>query len=276
MSLKLANIAILSVIVVMLSCTKKIDKPQGSENAKSIYNQAYQENFDADQVKDIISSAKNAYILLDPFQENIRQHVSILKNNGNELGAYISIGTGEDWRADFSAMKPFLVTKQWGEWQGEYFVDKTNTGVLDIMKLRIDQIADWGFDWVEFDNMDWAFDDESRTKYGFEVKETEATNYYNELCEYVHEKAMKCMAKNTVLEANTFDGALYESFHNNKNWWETKGAQKFLNEGKLVIVNHYNEPNCNKIYSEYIDLYNADISFICEDRKLKRYVHFND
>lgn len=271
------KIIFFSIVAISLnSCSKDIEKPVGSAKAKAVYNQAYQENYEADNIDDILKTAKNAYILLDPFDQNVAQHVSNLKASNNEVGAYISIGTGENYRSDFSTMQSFLVTKQWDEWDGEYFVDKTTTGIVDVMKLRIDKIAAWGFDWVEFDNMDWAFDDVSRTKYGFETTPAEAIAYYNILCDYVHQKGMKCMGKNTVAGGNGFDGVLYESFHNDKNWWETDDTKKFLNQGKLVIVNHYNEPNCNKTYQEYMNLYNADISFICEDRKLKKYVHFND
>ena len=61
------------------------------------------------------------------------------------------------------------------------------------MKLRIDQLAIWGCDWVEFDNMDWAFDDNTRKNYNFQVTNEEAITYYNELCDYVHSKGMKCI-----------------------------------------------------------------------------------
>lgn len=273
----ISKIILLSIAIISLnSCTKDIDKPTGSAKAKPVYNQAYQENYEADNIDDILKKAKNAYILLDPFDQNIAQHISTLKASNNEVGAYISIGTGETYRSDFSAMQGFLVSKQWSEWDGEYFVNTTSTGIIDVMKLRIDKIADWGFDWVEFDNMDWAFDDESRKKYGFETTAAEAIAYYNTLCDYVHQKGMKCMAKNTVTEAESFDGVLYESGAKNKNWWNTEDTKDFLDKEKFVIINHYNEGHCNKTYLDYMQYYNEDISFICEDRKLKKYVHFND
>lgn len=51
----------------------------------------------------------------------------------------------------------------------KYFINKTTIGAIDIMKARIDKIAAWGFDWVEFDNMDWALYDDVREAYGLEV-----------------------------------------------------------------------------------------------------------
>ena len=171
----------------LLGCCKEkiLDKPIGNAYAIPIYNQAYQENFEEDKVGAILQTATNAYVLLDPYtDESINSNVPLLKANGNEVGAYISIGTGEDWRADYEQLKPFLVEKEWGSWPGEYFVKETTTGVVDVIKARIDQIALWGYDWVEFDNMDWAFDDKNRKKYDISTTLEQAIAYYNELCDY--------------------------------------------------------------------------------------------
>jgi len=266
--------------MLIIACAKEDNpdagKPRGSEKAIPVYNQAYQENYEADKLNDIIAHAKNAYVLVDPFQNNVASSIAQIKANENQVGGYISIGTGENWRADFQQLKPYLVSKEWGEWAGEYFVNKTTTGIIAIMKARIDSMADWGCDWVEFDNMDWFFDDENRSKYGFTVTEAEAISYYQELCDYVHSKGMKCMAKNMENGSSEFDGVLYESYNDDKNWWDIGGAQSFLNAGKLVIINHYNESDCDKVYTDYMNDYNTDLSFICEDANLKKYVHYND
>lgn len=245
-------------------------------SAIAIYNQAYKENYEADAIADILANAKNGYVLVDPFQDGVPESIAAIKVNGNQVGAYISIGTGETYRDDYEQIKPYLVSKAWGEWPDEFFVDKTTTGILEIMKARIDKIAAWGCDWVEFDNMDWAYDDTNRSTYGFQVTEAEGIAYFQALCDYVHEKGMKCMAKNMTEDASDFDGALYESYNNEKNWWDQSGAQGFLDAGKLVIVNHYNETNCGQVYSEYKGIYNTDLSFICEDANLKKYVHYNE
>ncbi len=250
-------------------------KPRGNDQAKPIYNQAYSENYDADNINDIIKDAKNAYVLVDPFMEGIAEQISMVKINNNEVGGYISIGTGENWRDDFDSLKPYLVDMQWDEWEGEFFVKETTTGIIEIMKKRIDKLSLWGCDWVEFDNMDWFFDEEYKTKYGIMVSEAEGIAYYQELCEYAHSLGLKCMAKNHVIGADDFDGVLYESYHDEKNWWDHEGAQQFLDAGKLVIINHYNEPQPNNIYEEYMDLYNEGISYICESSIEKKYIHYN-
>lgn len=243
-------------------------------SAKTVYNQAYQENFAADEMSDIIRHAENAYVLVDPFMSGVAEKIPALRKNNNEVGCYISIGTGEDWRADFTQLQPYLVKKQWGEWPGEYFVNQTSTGILMIMQARIKQMAQWQCDWVEFDNMDWALDDDYREQYAFQVSQSEASIYFQALCDYVHQQGMKCMAKNTVTDSDSFEGVLYESYHNEINWWETEDTWKFLNAKKQVIINHYNETDCHKIHKDYQQFYNDTISFICEDANLKKYVHF--
>jgi len=277
-SLLFFPIIIVSLILLLVTSGCKKDekeKPHGNSQAKAIYNHAYNENFDADKIETILAEAKNAYVLVDPFMEGVVEHISAIKANGNEVGGYISIGTGEDWRDDYADLQPFLVTKVWGEWAGEYFVKDVTTGIVDVMKARIDKMAMWGCDWVEFDNMDWMFDNDQRQTYGFTVTEAEGIAYYNELSDYVHSKGMKTMAKNHVVQAESFDGVLYESYSKEKDWWDHSGAQSFLDAGKLVIVNHYNETTPNAVYQEYIKLYNAGVSFICESKTEKKYIHYN-
>lgn len=239
-----------------------------------VFNQAYQENYEPDALPDILADAKGAYVLLDPFSEapaDWAATVVSLKANGNEVGAYISIGTGEDWRKDFSALKPFLVTKAWDEWGGEYFVTSTE-GALPIMQARIDKIADWGFDWVEFDNMDWAQDDDSRKTYGFGTTAEQSVAYFRALCDHVHAKGMRCMAKNLTKGADNFDGVLYESYSDDKNWWDVAGGKAFAQAGKPVIVVHYNEVDCAAVRNEYHAIYGKSVSFICEDANTRRYL----
>lgn len=266
-----------AVLLVVCSCDKNGTDhlPKGSGKAVPVYNQAYQENFEADHIADILLQAKNAYVLIDPFEDDNFLAIAAIQANGNAVGAYISIGTGETYRDDFMDLQPFLVKKPWGQWPDEYFVNSTTTGVLEVMKKRIDQIALWGCDWVEFDNMDWIFDFDLRTTYGFVVTQVEGITYYQALCNYAHQKGLKVMAKNTVRSAEMFDGVLYESYNDDKNWWDESGAKSFLSAGKLVIINHYNETQCAQVYANYKKTYNTDLSFICEDAVLKKYVHFN-
>jgi cysteinyl-tRNA synthetase, unknown class len=244
----------------------------------TVWNQAYQENYEPDSIDAILAGASNAYVLIDPFQpehgDTMAGVIDALHGKGNAVSAYISIGTGEDWRDDFAALQPHLVERQWDDWGGEYFIDQPNNEVVAIMKARIDKIADWGFDWVEFDNMDWTYDNNYRAEYGFTATVQDGVAYYRALCDYVHEKGMKCMAKSTVEGAENFDGATYESYEDDKNWWDEEGAKSFLAADKPVIVVHYDAPDCEAVLAEYQAIYGPKLSFICEATADETYRHF--
>ena len=252
---------------------------QGPALPIPVWNQAYQENYEPDTIAEVLEGARNAYVLVDPFQpehgDTMGAVIEQLHARGNEVSAYISIGTGEDWRDDFDQLKPYLVTRQWDDWGGEYFIDRPNEQVVAIMKARINKIAAWGFDWVEFDNMDWTFDDQYRAEYGFRATAEEGVAFYQTLCEHVHALGMKCMAKSTVEGADMFDGATYESYADGLNWWDEAGAKRFLATNRPVIVVHYDDTDCAGTYRWYQDIYGSKLSFICEDAGIKKYRHFN-
>jgi len=251
------------------------DAPPSNNKALAVYNQAYQEKYNADSINQILSDAKDAYVLVDALEDDIGPFVEQIKAKKNQVGGYISAGTGENYRDDFASLEPYLTPTAWPEWPDEFFVSETTTGILPLMKKRIDSLASWGVDWIEFDNMDWL-DENTRVQYGLTATEEEAKAYITALCDYTHAKGMKCMAKNTVDGFTIFDGVLYESFHAEKNWWDNEGTKSFLNAGKLVIINHYNETDCDGVYAEYKTFYKSEnISFICEDRNLKKYKHYN-
>ncbi len=239
-----------------------------------VYNQAYQENYAADTIDEILAKARGAYVLLDALENDIGSKVPEVKARGNQVGGYISVGTGENYRDDFTALEPYLSPIAWPDWPDEYFVSDVN-GALPIMKSRIDKVAAWGVDWIEFDNMDWL-DDNTRTTYHLNATAEEAKAYVNTLCNYTHAKGIQCMAKNTVEGFEQFDGVTYESFHDEKNWWDTQGTKEFLDAGKLVVIVHYNETDCDGVYAWYKAYYKSDkISFICEDVATKKYKHYN-
>jgi hypothetical protein len=195
-----------------------------------------------------------------------------MKQNGNLVSCYISVGTCEDWRDDFAAMKPFCVSKQWGDWPGEYFVDRTDTGLVDLMKARIDKMAAWGCTMVEFDNMDFAFDQAYRSQYGITATSAQGEAYDESLCAYVHASGMGCMAKSSAL--SDFDGLTVESAPGNLDWWDKGDMTGMLSAGKIGIVVHYNESDCAGVRTTYQSEYGSKLSFICEDKAQKKYRHF--
>jgi cysteinyl-tRNA synthetase len=128
---------------------------------------------------------------------------------------------------------------------------------------------------VEFDNMDWAFDDAYQSEYGFGAEPADAIAYHQTLCDHTHSKGMGCMAKNTRQGAAGFDGGTFESYNDDLDWWETAHLVGFLNDGKLGIIVHYDETDCDGTYDDYKVTYGADLSYICEDRATEKYRHYN-
>jgi len=100
-------------------------QPIISGKALAVWNAAYQENYQADDIQEIQANARDAYVLLDPFDAEFEQFgakiVAEIRKNGNQLAAYMSVGTGEDGRDDFQKLKSHLVERQWGAWHGEDF-----------------------------------------------------------------------------------------------------------------------------------------------------------
>jgi len=240
-----------------------------------VWNEAYQENYAADTVTEILAAARGCYVLVDPFANNdARASIAQMKQSRNLVSCYISVGTCEDWRDDFAALKPSCVSKPWGEWPGEYFVDRTDTGLVALMEARIDKMAGWGCAMVEFDNMDWAFDSANRSQYGITATAAQGEAYNQTLCAYAHAKGLGCMAKSSAQGAATFDGLTVESAPDNLDWWNAADMRGMLSSGKIGIVVHYNEADCAAARTAYQTEYGSKLSFICEDRALKKYRHF--
>lgn len=260
------------ICAAFISCVSNV-----AANAQpiTVYNQAYNESFATDTFSDIIANAKNAYVLIDPYDDDASKNISDIKANNNQIAAYISIGTGEEWRDDYPQMRPYLTKQDWDEWPGEFFVSSTEPALVALMQARINNIAALGYEWVEFDNMDWAFDDDSRKKYDFKTTEAQGIAYFQQMCDYVHSKNMKCMAKNLVEYTENFDGVTFESYEDSKNWWETDAAQAFLATEKLFIIVHYGSLKCDEVFATYKTIYNENISFICENIKQEKYIHYN-
>lgn len=276
-----AALPLSAVLALLAACAGGVPDPEspgapaGLSGPFPVFNAAYAENHEPDRLPDVLARARGAYVLLDPFADappgGWAAAVAALRANGNEVGAYVSVGTGEDWRDDFAALRPHLVATPWDEWGGEFFVSST-AGALPIMAARIDRVAAWGFDWVEFDNMDWAFDDDARATYGFAATPGEAVAYYRALCARAHARGLRCMAKNTVEGAEDFDGVLYESYADDMGWWDEAGASRFARAGRPVIVVHYGEADCAGAHDRYRAVYGSALSFLCEDANLRRYV----
>jgi cysteinyl-tRNA synthetase, unknown class len=239
--------------------------PGPEADSRCVWNQAYQENTAPYSVEAILAGAQGCYVLIDPFEApEAADAIPDLQAAGNTIGCYISVGTCEGWRSDFDDMAAYCTTTEWDEWPGEFFVTDTE-GMLAPIKARIDRLAQQGCDMVEFDNMDWASDPEQNAAFGVELSPADAVAYYQALCDYTHEAGMACMAKSTREGGEVFDGGTFESFSDNRDWWVHEHLQSFIDEGRLAVVFHYGESDCDGVEAWYRERYGAGISFLCED-----------
>lgn len=240
---------------------------QSNESALScVYNQAYSENDGADSLEEILQHARGCYVLVDPFDMSATQRQKLPTiTKQNTLSCYMSIGTAEEWRDDFDTLKPFASDEQWDEWNGEYFISEISDEVVNVMKTRIDTIIKNGCEYVEFDNMDWA-DEDNVENYNLNVTREDAHNYARTLCNYAHSKGLKCMAKSTNFDDALFDGLTVESYPQDKNWWAENELKGVLWRGDIGLVIHYNENKCESAEQYYKSLYGGKLLFLCEDR----------
>ncbi|MFT7519523.1 MAG: cysteinyl-tRNA synthetase [Kiritimatiellia bacterium] len=275
---QLVQICTLGVGLLSAGCTRgptvTVDPtalpPESAAAPVCVWNQAYQENYQPDSVSEMLARAQGCYTLIDPFEDPAAQAaINDLKAADNTVACYISVGTCEDWRDDYNAIRGYCTTKEWGEWKGEYFVDDVQ-GILPHMQARVETLADWGCDMVEFDNMDWA--DEAE-KYRLNVTLEQSVDYYQALCDTVHAAGMGCMAKSTRHEASNFDGGTFESSPNDLDWWQHDHLQSFVDQGQLAIIFHYDEPNCDDVTLWYRQRYGAGLSVLCEDPAARGYRH---
>jgi hypothetical protein len=259
-----------AALLLLTACDGEKPRSEGV----CVFNQAYQETFAPDGPAQL-DRARGCYVLLDPDEGSVTARIPELHAQGNTVGCYTSVGTCEDWRDDFDAARGSCVDEQWGEWAGEYFVDTPDPALLAVMEARLDRFAELGCDWVELDNMDWAYDPENVDQYGVSASESEAEDYVGAVCAAARERGLECMAKSTTRGVSTPAGATFESYPGDKSWWEDRELQAVLDGGGLGVVVHYNEDDCDGVFEWYLDRYGDRLSFLCEDREARAYRHYN-
>ena len=158
-----------------------------------------------------------------------------------------------------------------GRLNDEYFVDILGPEVTAPMKVGIDGLAAYGFDWVEFDNMDWAFDDQNRVKYWFSATVEDSIAFYRGLCTHAHSEGVRCVAKSTVEGAEIFDGVTYESYPDDMNWWDEDRGRRFLKSGKPMIIIHCGESICAATQAQNVKIFGNSLSFLCKSRSANGY-----
>ncbi len=144
--------------------------------------------------------APNADIVdMDGF-DNPKSTVDAIHAKGKKAVCYISGGTAENWRADYSSFPASVKGNQMSEWPGEYWLklDSNSRAILlPIMKNRMQQqCKSKGFDAVEFDNVDGY--SQSPNEIGITITEADQFEYNKALADIAHSLGLSAGLKNDL------------------------------------------------------------------------------
>ena len=250
------------------------DKPS-DYNQKCYYNTAYEDQNKMDKIQDIEKNVKGCYILVEPDELDVAR-VKKLQAKNNKIGCYMSVGTVEDNRPDFSKFKKGTdyVDQHMTDWTHEYVIKGDSGGnptsnTVNLMKQRIDNLADLNCDYIELDNMD-ADQEEYTNKYKTNLNSSGMKKYTSGLCNYIHnhpKRKMKCIFKNENSSDYTqFDALQLELDANEKPSWDNKFIKNFIDNKKPVWVSQYgkkSQDECKKSFDEINQKYGDGFGMVC-------------
>ncbi|KAI1264741.1 glycoside hydrolase superfamily [Xylariaceae sp. FL1019] len=107
--------------------------------------------------------------------------ISSLTSAGHTIVCYFSAGSYEDWRADADQFPASALGNGLDGWEGENWLDTTDSTVRSIMAARIQSAADKGCVGVDADNID-GYENDS----GFDLTEDTAVDYITFLADTAH------------------------------------------------------------------------------------------
>ena len=106
---------------------------------------------------------------------------------------YISAGSAENWRNDFSEFPNSVVGNSYDGWAGEWWLDTRNISALaPIMRKRMDECAAKGFDAIDPDNVNGHVNNT-----GFPISRQDAIEYIRWLANEAHARGMAFSLKNS-------------------------------------------------------------------------------
>lgn len=117
-----------------------------------------------------------------------------LHARGLHVACYVSAGSVEDYRADAVDFPADVVGKPLAGWPDERWLDVRRIDLLTpVMRARIADCADKGFDAIEFDNVDgWTHDT------GFAITRADSLRYLRWLIREGHEQELAVGLKNAL------------------------------------------------------------------------------
>lgn len=174
---------------------------------------------------------------LDP-DEVTAPDIAALNGRGVRATAYVSVGTLEDWRADFGDFPAKVVGKAYDGWPGENFLDIRDIATLEpIMRARFETAAAMGFAAIEPDNLDVHINES-----GFGITAAETVTYAKAMARIAHEMGLEIAEKNlpdlVPQLAGTMDFMIAEDCFAD-GWCEK--TRPFIERGKPVYDAEYTD-----------------------------------
>ena len=118
--------------------------------------------------------------------------VDSLKARGKRVMCYISAGSSENWRSDFSSIPEVVKGSIYSGWPGERWLDTTNLEIIGpLMRARMDTCKNKGFDGIDADNVNGHVNPTS-----FNITRAEAITYIRWLANEAHKRGMAFSLKN--------------------------------------------------------------------------------
>lgn len=175
--------------------------------------------------------------------------VAAMHAKGMHVVCYVSAGTAEDFRSDYSSFSSAVKGKTNG-WLGERWLDIRSDTLKPIMTARFQNCKNKGFDAVEPDNID-GFTNST----GFPLTAADQLAYNTWIANTVHSFGMSVALKNDGDQAKTleplFDFGLVEECARYK---ECQDFFPFRDNNKAVFAAEYQK---NK-QSQYCSTLNTD------------------
>lgn len=190
------------------------------------------------QLESSVDQAVDAQFFDIDLFENDAGVVASLHRRNRKVACYINVGAWEDWRPDASRFPARIIGKAYSGWPGEKWLDVRQIELLaPVMRARLDQCREKGFDAVEPDNIDGYTNDT-----GFPITSREQLRYNRWLADEAHARGLSIGLKNDADQAAEllayFDWALTESCFE-EGWCDQ--VAPFIHAGKAVFAAEYIE-----------------------------------
>ncbi len=167
-----------------------------------------------------------------------KAEIKTIKSRGTKTICYVSVGTAEDFRDDYSSFPASVMGKTLSNWSDERYLDIRKSSVLlPIMVKRFERCAAFGFDAIEADNLDVYSNDS-----GFDITEKDTIHYAEKLVKIAKDLNLEIAQKNVVelipKLVKLFDFIMVENCFAQKICDELK---PYLDAGKIVLDAEYIE-----------------------------------